>query len=232
MHFCGTAGHACARGSVEGVAVWDDLTVVLRDIRDRQPEALLGYPSPDSGRDRQPPFSIRLAPWAVDLAAGLRDRFGDDVTLEVGALRYPQAELVHPGRASLGLPDLDPGEAGVSLADPLIVRSGHTARSRLLLRNPAGRPLSVSTNGHLTAVVVDPGTGEIAGGFAGAQHMPLVWFRVEPGDTTPIPLLVGTASFLPRLGYAIPPGSWAIRVPLNLGGRLVRTPPLPITVTG
>jgi hypothetical protein len=229
-------GMTWIRGSVVGVAVWDDLTGALRQIRDQQPEALLGYPSLDSGRDRRPPFRIHLAPWAVDLAAGLRDRFGDDVTLQVGALRYPQAEPAHPGRAGLGLldlPDLDPGDVEVSPGGPLTVRSGHTVRSRLLLRNLTGRLLSISTNGHLTAVVVDPDTGEIAGGFAGAQPLPLVWFRVEPGGTTPIPLLVGTASFLPRLGYAIPPARWAIRVPLDLGdGRRVRTPPLPITVTG
>src|SRR5579875_1945486 len=112
-------GMTWIRGSVVGVAVWDDLTGALRQIRDQQPEALLGYPSLDSGRDRRPPFRIHLAPWAVDLAAGLR---------------YPQAEPAHPGRAGLGLldlPDLDPGDVEVSPGGPLTVRSGHTVRSRL-----------------------------------------------------------------------------------------------------
>lgn len=45
-------------------------------------------------------------------------------------------------------------------------------------------------------------------------------------------MLVGTASDSAQLGYAVPPGEWAVRVTLELGdGRRVRTPMLPITVT-
>jgi len=213
--------------------VWDDLKVALRDIRDRQPGALLGYPDPAVDRDRQPPFHIRLAPWAVNIAAGLRDRFGDDVALEVGALRYPEAEPAHPHAADPDLPDIDPGEIETSLDGPLSVRSGHTAHHRLLIRNLTSRAMLIQTNGSLTAVVVDPRTGDVVGGYAGWQVLPLVTFDVPPGGTTPVPLLVGTASSLSRLGYAIPPGDWAIRVPLDLGeGRRVRTRPLPFTVTG
>jgi hypothetical protein len=83
----------------------------------------------------------------------------------------------------------------------------------------------------VTAVVVEPGTSEVVGGFAGAQHLPLVRFQVEPGESTPIPMLVGTASIAPRLGYAVPPGRWAIEVRLNLGDRgWFRTPLVPLTV--
>jgi hypothetical protein len=45
-------------------------------------------------------------------------------------------------------------------------------------------------------------------------------------------MLVATASRVPDLGYAIPPGQWGIRVTLDpAAGRAVRTPPLPVTVT-
>jgi hypothetical protein len=39
--------------------------------------------------------------------------------------------------------------------------------------------------------------------------MPMIMFRVAPGTTERIPLLIGTASFQPELGYTVPPGSWA-----------------------
>jgi hypothetical protein len=84
--------------------------------------------------------------------------------------------------------------------------------------------------------VVDPQTGEVVGGFAGAQRLRLVIFRVAPGQAEQIPLLIGTASGTPRLGYAIPPGEWAIQVTLTLGlhpgdSPRRRTPLLPLTIT-
>jgi hypothetical protein len=66
--------------------------------------------------------------------------------------------------------------------------------------------------------------------------MPLIMFRVAPGNTERIPLLIGTASFRPDLGYTVPPGSWGIQVPLDLEWdpytrERRRTPVLPLTIT-
>jgi hypothetical protein len=76
----------------------------------------------------------------------------------------------------------------------------------------------------------------VVGGFAGFQALPLVIFRVAPGQTERIPLLIGTASSAPRLGYAIPPGAWGIQATLTLGPNprdapRRRTPVLPLTIT-
>jgi hypothetical protein len=117
-----------------------------------------------------------------------------------------------------------------------VVGSGHTLRHGLLLRNLTGRELQIATNGQVTATVVDPHTGEDVGGFAGFQNLPLVIFRVAPGQTGRVPLLIGTASFTPRLGYVIPPGDWGIQATLTLGPHprdspRRRTPVLPLTIT-
>jgi hypothetical protein len=77
------------------VALWDELKVVLARLRDEQPGALQGYPDPGYDEDRQPPFEIRLAPWATATAENLHNRFGQGVDLVVGALAYP------PGRQLL-----------------------------------------------------------------------------------------------------------------------------------
>jgi hypothetical protein len=74
------------------------------------------------------------------------------------------------------------------------------------------------------------------GGFAGPQTLPLIIFRVAPGRTERVPLLIGTASFTPRLGYAIPPGNWAMQATLTLGPHpraspRKRTPILPLIIT-
>ncbi len=65
------------------MAVWDELRVALTELL-------------DSG-------ALKLAPWAVDIAADFYRRFGDDVDLRVGALGYPDRRPVEfaptqPGR--------------------------------------------------------------------------------------------------------------------------------------
>jgi len=117
-----------------------------------------------------------------------------------------------------------------------VVSSGHTLRHGLLVRNLTARELQIATNGQVTAAVVDPHTGEVVGGFAGFQPCPLIIFRVAPGQTERVPLLIGTASCTPRLGYTIPPGDWGIQATLTLGPHprdspRGRTPILPLTIT-
>ena len=117
-----------------------------------------------------------------------------------------------------------------------MVSSGHTLQHGLLLRNLTGRDPQIATNGQVTAVVVDPHTGEVVGGFAGFQNRPLIIFRVAPGQTGQVSLLIGTARRTPRLGYAIPPGHWGIQATLTLGPHSRdsprrRTPILPLTIT-
>src|SRR6266702_3519704 len=51
------------------------------------------------------------------------------------------------------------------------VRSGQKLHHGLLLRNITGQELTIATSGQVTAVVVDPQTGQVVGGFAGAQTL-------------------------------------------------------------
>jgi hypothetical protein len=122
------------------------------------------------------------------------------------------------------------------LDGPATVRSGHTLRHGLLLRNLTTAELQIATNGQVTAAVVDPQTGEVVGGFSGAQTLPLIVFRVAPGQSGRVPLLIATASFIPRLGYTVPAGLWGIQATLVLGpgprdSPRRRTPVLPLTIT-
>ncbi len=153
------------------MAVWDELKVVLARLRDQQPGTLMQYPTPDVVEGRQPPFTIRLAPWATAAAEELHQQFGDNIELTVGALPYPPGRQP-PRPAVTGPPAdlLDPHEIAAELAGPAVVSSGHTLRHGLLLRNLTGRELQIATNGQVTAAVVDPHTGEVVGGFAGWQN--------------------------------------------------------------
>jgi hypothetical protein len=229
------------------MTAWEELRLTLARLLEDRPGAVTSTPNLDESDGGPPPYPIRLAPWAEAVAGELHGRFGDQVDLTVGALPYPPAypPAYPPGRAPRG-PQLsgepaallDPAEAGAELDGPAVVRSGHTLRHGLLIGNRTGAELTIATNGQVTAVVVDPGTGEVVGGYSGFQTLPLVMFQVPPGGTERIPLLIGTASFTGRLGYAVPPGSWGIEVTLQLTpdpdvrDRVPRrTPVLPLTVT-
>ena len=76
----------------------------------------------------------------------------------------------------------------------------------------------------------------MVGGYSGAQTLPLKFFLAAPGGSARIPLLIGTASVTPRLGYTVPPGEWGIQATLKLGPdprspSRRRTPILPLTIT-
>jgi hypothetical protein len=219
------------------MAVWDQVKPVLARLRDQQPGTLMQFPTLEADEGRQPPFTIRLAPWAAAAAAELYRRFGDDVELTVGALPYPPGgQPRHLPTAAQPADLLDSCEVAVQLDGPAIVSSGHTLRHGMLLRNLTGRDLQIATNGQVTAVMVDPETGEVVGGFAGAQPLPLITFRITPGEEARVPLLIGTASFTPGLGYTVPPGDWGIQATLTLGSDprsspRRRTPILPATIT-
>jgi hypothetical protein len=222
------------------MAVWDELRVILTRLRDQQPGTLLQWPDPRDEQGQPPPFLITLAPSAGAVAEDLHRRFGDSVVLTVGCLPYPPGRqpdrpLDHLTRQPPG-ELLDPHEAEISLDGPATVRSGQTLRHGLLVRNLTGQALTIATNGQVTAVVVHPQTGQVAGGFAGAQTMVGISFQVASGAAERLPLLIGTASFRPDLGYTVPPGAWGIQVPLTLErDRHTReprlTPVLPLTIT-
>jgi hypothetical protein len=213
------------------VAVWDTLKPEIERVLEECPGALQSYPDPRSDRGREPPLSIGLAPWATVVARDLHDRFGDGVVLTVGARPFPEDRRTRVPVSELG-PELDASRVEFALQSALEVRSGHTLRSELKVWNWTDDHLEVVTTGMVIAYVVDPGTGAVVGGFSGAHRLPRVVFQIAARACELIPLVVGTASFVPDLGFAVPPGAWAVRVPLELGdGRRGSSPALPITVT-
>jgi hypothetical protein len=228
------------------VATWDEIRQALTLLLEERPGIMMGCPDLSGGDVGGPPYRIDLVAWAQDAAGELWRRFGDQVDLRVGVLPYP------PGRRPdgdapppSGPPErpalLDSAQAEAELDGPAVVRSGHTLDHGLLVRDRSGAGLAIATNGSITASVVDPATGEVVGGFVGWQTMPGVVFRVPPGGTGRIPLLIGTASTSERIGYVVPPGDWGVQAtlsflasadaPLSREQGRRRTPVLPLTVT-
>jgi hypothetical protein len=211
------------------------LRLALSELLDAEPCVLTGFPDPRV-EEREPPYDINLAAWAVTSAEKLHRQFGAEVKLRVGALAYPTSSSA-PRRDWPHTPAerLNPDEIAVRLDGEAIVASGHLLQHGVMVENLTREDVTVLTNGHLTADVVDPATGEIVGVFEGPEHLPLVPFRIPPSTTVRVPLLIGTASLLPSLGYAVPPGSWGVEAPVRIeagDGDSTRrkTPILPLTI--
>ena len=67
--------------------------------------------------------------------------------------------------------------------------------------------------------------------YAGPQAAVGIRFTLAAGDKEALPLLIGTASLEPMLGYAVPPGDWAVDAILPLGKQgMRRTPSLPLKI--
>lgn len=176
---------------------------------------------------------VGLAAYAEDDAQRLVERYGDAVEVRVGAFQYPLDldDRPWPPIASQE-PILDETEVEVRGVQPFVVRSGYDFHSELLVTNRGKAPLVIENSGTQFGRVVNPTTGEVVGGFSGRHILPLVRFTASPGETVTVPLIVGTASYTRSLGYAVPPGEWAVEVGLNLGThRRRRAPLLPLHVT-
>ena len=172
-----------------------------------------------------------------DLAQRLLDAYGDAVKLRVGFLSYPDPTMIdtqvpqYRPPAPEQPPLLAAEELQVSVDEGLEVQSGGHLGTVLHVHNVGTQEIVALTNGAVTAATVDPRTGSVVGGYEFAQNMSGIEFRIPPGDVVDIPLLVGTASTDPLLGYCVPPGRWAIEVSLNLRDRgIFRTPLLHIEV--
>jgi len=212
------------------VTVWDDVKLALIDLEGTG--ALASHPNLTSSEDRPPPFRIKLAPWATDAAEDLNRRFGDDVALTVGAMAYPSMQLPDRPIGPQAAEAADPSEFVFELEGKAEVRSGHSITIGLRVHNLTAADVTVRTNGCLTASIVDPATGDQVGEYVGWQTAPLVRFTVPAGGSDSIRLLIGTTSLRPELGYAVPPGEWAVSADLALeDGRVLRAPPMAITVT-
>jgi hypothetical protein len=213
---------------------WAELRQVLLEL-ERDPRRLLrGYPDPREERLDDWPVTIELSGGAVAVADQLRERFGERLTLRVGFQPYPPdtAPLVWAVRRPYAQ-TLPASLATAELAAPAVIPSGRTLVTRLVVHNGGSGTLVLDTTGELRGDVVDPHTGELVGRDCMFHEQPFVQFRARAGGSCEVPLRVGTDSVVPRLGYAVPPGPWAITVDLTFAGHEVRyrTPPLPLLVT-
>ena len=85
-------------------------------------------------------------------------------------------------------------------------------------------------DGDLTSAVTD-NSGTV-GRYVGPHTAARVGFAVEPHQGRLVPVLIGTASMDPDLGYAVPPRQWWLVIALQTDGGSILSAPLQITLNG
>ncbi|MEV6418029.1 hypothetical protein [Kribbella sp. NPDC051718] len=212
------------------MAGWESLRVDLRRLYAESPDALVGGPNPDSERSERP-IHIELDAWATEIAATLHAKYGEFVDLRVGAMTFPAGELWGRERWDelRGAPAESAGLEVDAMA-PLSVRTGRFARTEVRVTNRASHSQVLSTNGELSSVVTDS-SGNVVGRYVGPQPLSLMGFEIEPDQTRSVPVLIGTASVVPDLAYAVPPGRWELVIELQVGSENLLSAPLGLTVT-
>lgn len=113
---------------------------------------------------------------------------------------------------------------------PLTVRTGRDAGRDVLITNRTPQPQVLLTNGQLSSAVTDS-SGRVVGRYVGPHPLPLVGFEIEPQQSRPVPVWIGTASVVPDLEYAVPPGHWGLTVELQTESGNQLLAPLELTIT-
>jgi hypothetical protein len=181
---------------------------------------------------------VQLRLWASQesLAALLVERYQGAVDLTVGYLHYPDCQLLKfdgspMQRVRKESSPLFPDEVTVSSTELLTVKSGHHGNTVLRVHNRSPEDLEICAGGAFVPRIIDHSTHEVVGGYEGGLTFLPIRLQVPGAGKADMPILVATASLVPELGYAIPPGQWAIDLDVEVTGQgRFRIPPLPLTV--
>ncbi|MER7249909.1 hypothetical protein [Kribbella sp. NPDC000426] len=213
------------------MAGWESLRVDLLRLHEESPGALVVWPSPETERRSERRFWIQLAAWATEIAGTLNATYGDVVDLQVGAMTFPGGELLESAYARQ-LPGVPADAAGlvVEAFSPLSVRSGRSAHGEVEVTNRADHTQLLYPSRNLHATLTDR-RGNVVGRYVGPINAGRIGLPLEPQQSHRLTVLIGAASVVPELGYAVPPGEWNLVISLQTDERFLLSEPLKITVT-
>ncbi|MDQ6785020.1 MAG: hypothetical protein M3063_16605 [Actinomycetota bacterium] len=176
------------------------------------------------------PGHIRLrAPFAA-LAAELHRDYGPALEITLGHKPFPP----EPGgdRRPVPLPSPTVAVPGLELtvtADSTHVVQGEDFRGQVVFAN-CGPERVTGMTGVLNGGVRAEGDDFMAGDFAGAVHRVGKSISLDPGASTELPLIVGTASCLPDASYVVPPGCYEVFAAIPFHQRDSPPTPPPVLV--
>jgi len=175
------------------------------------------YRSVGEGKDS---VQVHLRADQEALAANLVARYGDLVSITVGAYPYPL-----PSPESITTPDLCTWSVpmGAEIVGGLratpkaagSVRSGHDGRGTVAITNTGSGSVTFSAGTPYAAVLLKPGTDELLGVYDSEIAGVGSGATLRSGEHLTVDMLIGTASCNAAMGYAVAPGTYDVIVVLN-----------------
>jgi hypothetical protein len=169
------------------------------------------------------------------LAGELAARYGSAVELRVGAFGFPDRGRSHPQpavRPALEEWTFDGLETSVEV-DQAVLAVGDDGHGRLVLRNGSSERIGPLGSGQPLSGSLLNASFEVIGGYSGWIAGTGLIIDLAPGRSASIPVIYGTASAREDLGYAVPPGTYWLKVQMRfrhgLGGPPTHVLTAPLT---
>jgi hypothetical protein len=186
-------------------------------------------------------LAVSLRADGEEIAARIVEEYGNLVNLTVGALPYPDPTSGSPQPCEAPPPPTDPTHlvASATLSGGTVA-AGHDYSGTVTVTNTGDETVAFESGSPLVAFVYPAGGTEVVGIYTGGIAGVGVGGDLAPGESIDIDVIGGTASCDPDLGYALPPGDYDVRVPVELyehpsGGFAVHailSDPVPLEITG
>jgi len=217
----------------------------LRRVR-QEIERTLGQRATQAGRpiltsigEGKAVICVALRADQENLAGELAARYGSAVELRVGAFCFPDRRHGHlrpPVRPALEERTFEGLEMSVE-AGQRILQAGDDGHARLALRNNSSERIGPLASGQPLAGLLLNASLEAIGGYSGMIAGTGLIIDLAPGRSASIPGVYGTASTREDPGYALPPGTYWLKVQMRfrrgLGGppsHALTAPLAPITI--
>jgi hypothetical protein len=155
-----------------------------------------------------------------NLARELAARYGSAVELRVGAFSFPDRRASRPAppvRPALEEQTFEGLEMSVEVGQR-VVEAGDDGHGRLVLRNSGSERIGPLYGGQPLVGSLLNASLEAVGGYSGMIAGTGLVVDLAPGRSAGIPLIYGTGSTREDLGYAVPPGTYLLKV--QMGFRL------------
>jgi hypothetical protein len=151
-----------------------------------------------------------------NVASELATRYGSAVELRVGAFSFPDRRSSRLGPTGRPAPEeraFEGLEVSVEV-DQRVLEVGDDGHGRLVLRNNSPERIGPLRTGEPLVGSLLNASHEAVGGFTGAIAGTGLAMDLAPGQSASIGVILGTASTREELGYALPPGTYWLKVQL------------------
>jgi hypothetical protein len=195
----------------------------LRQVR-HEIERTLRQQAAETGRQiltsiwqRKAVIHVALRADQENLASELAARYGSAVELQVGAFSFPGRRLSRP-RPPAGPAPEELAFEGLEMSvevDQKVLEVGDDGHGRLVLRNNGPERIGPLGSGQPLVGSLLNASREAVGGYSGAIAGTGLTVDLAPGQSASIRVIYGTASSREELGYALPPGTYWLKVQMH-----------------